>query len=147
MGIARGLPFTGNDLRPFWEVQGHRCDSSAISAVPRSLGAAHPHGTQSVFIGRESKNDTKVVSDLPETRAMKRKLGTVRGRATYKKRKHLVEPVFGWIKSVIGFRQFSLRGIELVSGEMSLLTFLQRIWETMPAQTAASVDSPSTAYF
>ena len=86
-----------------------------------------------VSVGRENKNGTKIVSELPETRAMKRKLGTKRGRATYKKRKHThpargtagrvpaVEPVFGWIKSVIGFRQFSLRGIEKVSGEWDLV--------------------------
>ena len=52
---------------------------------------------------------------------MKRKLGTKRGRATYKKRKHVVEPVFGWIKAVVGFRQFSLRGIEKVNGEWDLV--------------------------
>ena len=74
-----------------------------------------------VSVGREGKNGTKIVSELPETRAMKRKLGTKRGRATYKKRKHVVEPVFGWIKSVVGFRQFSLRGIEKVSAEWDLV--------------------------
>ena len=52
---------------------------------------------------------------------MKHKLGTKRGRATYKKRKHLVEPVFGWIKAVLGFRQFSLRGAESVNAEWELI--------------------------
>ena len=74
-----------------------------------------------VSVGREDKNAAKIVSDLPETRAMKHKLGTKRGRATYKKRKHLVEPVFGWIKAVLGFRQFSLRGAESVNAEWELI--------------------------
>jgi hypothetical protein len=32
-----------------------------------------------------------------------------------------VEPVFGWIKEIMGFRRFSLRGIEKVSGEWDLV--------------------------
>lgn len=43
---------------------------------------------------------------------MARKLRTVKGRCTYSKRKHIVEPVFGQIKEVRGFRQFSFRGLE-----------------------------------
>ena len=52
---------------------------------------------------------------------MQRKLRSKRGRKIYKKRKHVVEPVLGWIKSVIGFRQFSLRGLEKVNAEWSLV--------------------------
>lgn len=49
------------------------------------------------------------------------KLQTKAGRATYELRKQTVEPVFGIIKSVLGFRQFSLRGLAGVSGEWSLV--------------------------
>ena len=52
---------------------------------------------------------------------MLRKLKTKRGRARYKKRKGLVEPVFGWVKQVLGFRTFSLRGLRKVAGEWSLV--------------------------
>jgi hypothetical protein len=52
---------------------------------------------------------------------MLRKLRTTRGRARYKKRKGLVEPVFGWVKNVLGFRAFSLRGLCKVAGEWSLV--------------------------
>jgi len=52
---------------------------------------------------------------------MARKLRTVRGRGTYKKRKQIVEPVFGQIKAVRGFRQFSLRGSEKVGAEWDLI--------------------------
>lgn len=49
------------------------------------------------------------------------RLKTIVGRAIYAVRKCTVEPVFGIIKSVLGFRQFSLRGIEAVSGEWDLV--------------------------
>ena len=36
-------------------------------------------------------------------------------------RKHLVEAVNGWIKHILGFRQFSLRGLNAVQGEWDLV--------------------------
>lgn len=53
---------------------------------------------------------------------MKYKLKTLEGRELYSKRKSTVEPVFGIIKHVMGFRQFLLRGVEKVSGECSSWT-------------------------
>jgi hypothetical protein len=50
------------------------------------------------------------------------RLKTRAGRALYAKRKATVEPVFGIIKQVMGFRQFSLRGLAAVSGEWTLVT-------------------------
>ena len=44
------------------------------------------------------------------------------GRRTYALRKRTPEPVFGTIKSVTGFRQFSPRGLENVKGEWSIVT-------------------------
>ena len=72
-----------------------------------------------VSLGREGKTPKRI--QLPETKAMKRKLGTKRGRATYKKRKHIAEPAFGWIKAAQGFRQFLLRGIDKVRAEWDLV--------------------------
>ncbi len=48
-------------------------------------------------------------------------LKTREGKARYAKRKCTVEPVFGIIKQVMGFRQFSLRGLEAVTGEWKLV--------------------------
>lgn len=53
--------------------------------------------------------------------AMAHRLKTKAGRALYALRKQTVEPVFGIIKSVMGFRQFSLRGLQKVSGEWRLV--------------------------
>ncbi len=50
------------------------------------------------------------------------RLKTKEGREIYKKRKETVEPVFGVIKSVLGFRQFLLRGLDKVNIEWDLVT-------------------------
>ena len=62
---------------------------------------------------------------LPENatpmQAMAHRLKTRAGKAVYALRKQTVEPVFGIIKSVMGFRQFSLRGLRKVTGEWNLV--------------------------
>ena len=74
-----------------------------------------------VAVGREGKDATPPKSEQPLTAAMRAKLKTKRGRAHYRRRKHVVEPVFGWVKRVLGFRAFSLRGLRKVEGEWSLV--------------------------
>jgi transposase len=54
--------------------------------------------------------------------AMDHRLKTPEGKKLYALRKQTPEPVFGIIKSVLGFRQFLLRGIDNVRGEWSLVT-------------------------
>ena len=80
-------------------------------------------------------------ADAVET--MKHRLKTPEGRAIYGRRKCTVEPVFGIIKSVLGFRQFHLRGLQAVSGEWTLVSMawnLKRMFvlqqQKLPAQTA-----------
>lgn len=53
--------------------------------------------------------------------AMKHRLTTTAGKAFYAKRKTTVEPVFGIIKEVMGFRRFLVRGLEAVKGEWRLV--------------------------
>jgi transposase len=52
---------------------------------------------------------------------MAHKLRTALGKAIYRRRKCTVEPVFAQIKAVLGFRQFSLRGLPAVRGEWFLV--------------------------
>ncbi len=59
--------------------------------------------------------------------AMAHRLKTPEGKALYAQRKHTPEPVFGIIKSVLGFRQFLLRGLDQVHGEWSLVTMAWNI--------------------
>ena len=59
--------------------------------------------------------------------AMVHRLATPEGKKLYARRKHTPEPVFGIIKSVLGFRQFLLRGLDKVRGEWSLVTMAWNI--------------------
>jgi transposase len=52
---------------------------------------------------------------------MRHRLKTLEGKARYAQRKSTVEPVFGIIKNVLGFRQFLLRGLQAVTGEWTLV--------------------------
>jgi transposase len=63
----------------------------------------------------------RIPKDATVKERMARKLRTIRGRNTYSKRKEIVEPVFGQIKQVQGFRQFLLRGFDKVSAEWELI--------------------------
>src|ERR1700758_729757 len=59
--------------------------------------------------------------------AMAWRLRTPQGKQLYGLRKQTPEPVFGIIKSVMGFRQFLLRGLDQVRGEWSLVTMAWNI--------------------
>ena len=80
-----------------------------------------------VATGRDKHGDAVETSsdppppDASSKEAMREKLRTEAGRAVYKMRKAIVEPVFGHIKEQRGFRRFSLRGKENVSREWKLV--------------------------
>ncbi|MFA5630561.1 MAG: transposase, partial [Porticoccaceae bacterium] len=57
----------------------------------------------------------------PHTARMAEKLSSSEGKAAYRRRKAIVEAPNGWIKSVLGFQQFSLRGLEKVKAEWKLV--------------------------
>jgi hypothetical protein len=59
--------------------------------------------------------------------AMGHRLQTQEGKKRYALRKQIPEPVFGIIKSVLGFRQFLLRGLDTVRGEWNLVTMAWNI--------------------
>ncbi len=86
--------------------------------------------------GRQShypKLDERTAADPAEpenptpVEAMAHRLQTKAGKALYALRKQIPEPVFGIIKSAMGFRQFSLRGLEKVRGEWKLVTMAWNI--------------------
>ena len=66
---------------------------------------------------------------------MAHRLKTPRGRKLYALRKQTPEPVFGIIKSVMGYRQAMLRGLENVKGEWNLVTMswnIKRMFALQP---------------
>jgi len=80
-----------------------------------------------VATGRDKHGQVaETISDPPPPdaspkEAMRHKLRTEAGRAVYKMRKAIVEPVFGQIKEQRGFRRFSLRGKQNVRSEWRLV--------------------------
>jgi transposase len=96
---------------------------AAVKAVEQTP-EGQPTGT-TVYAALEKKEHHRTVSDLEQkeepvalapgakvSEVMKHRLQTAEGKAKYKLRQQTVEPVFGIIKSVLGFRQFLLRGLE-----------------------------------
>jgi transposase len=74
--------------------------------------------------------------DPTPVQAMAHRLKTPEGKQLYALRKQVPEPVFGIIKSVLGFRQFLLRGLDCVRGEWSLVTMawnLKRMFALCPS--------------
>ena len=95
--------------------------------------AGTPTGT-TVYAPLDKTSHHRSVADLeqkpePEpptagasvSEVMRHRLKTVSGKALYKLRQQTVEPVFGIIKSALGFRQFLLRGASKVSLEWTLV--------------------------
>lgn len=75
-----------------------------------------------VALGREGKEHAQIDAEhYPRTAAMHDKLLSPEGQRAYRKRKWIVEPPNGWIKAVLGFRQFSLRGLKKVHAEFKLV--------------------------
>jgi len=84
------------------------------------LAVARDHHHPSVF--ERFAPDTPAPETDDPLPLMAHRLTTQAGRALYGLRKQTVEPVFGIIKHVMGFRQFSMRGLDKVSGEWTLAT-------------------------
>jgi transposase len=104
----------------------------AVAAIEQNA-AGEPTGTI-VYAPLDKTSHHHTVADLekkPEPAAppagasvsevMRQRLKTGSGKALYKLRQQTVEPIFGIIKSVIGFRQFLLRGLAKVSLEWELV--------------------------
>lgn len=75
-----------------------------------------------VALGREGRKQLEIDAvRYPHTAAMAALLDSEQGKATYRRRKAIGEAPNGWIKHVLGFKQFSLRGLEKVTAEWKLV--------------------------
>lgn len=70
--------------------------------------------------------------------AMHQKVTSPRGRTVYAKRKILVEPVFGQIKSAMGFRRFSLRGLRKSAAEWGFVCACHNLLKAFRAAPLAT---------
>jgi transposase len=92
------------------------CEAADIDPLIALAREAHHPGWR-----ERHSEPAPLPDDATPMQAMAHRLKTKAGRALYALRKQTVEPVFGIIKSVMGFRQFSLRGLKKVSGEWTLV--------------------------
>ena len=107
------------------------CEAARIvPMIASGREAHHPSLAERFAAAPEAPKDPTPVQ------AMAHRLRTPEGKALYALRKQVAEPVFGIIKSVLGFRQFLLRGLESVRAEWSLVTTawnLKRMFALCPA--------------
>ena len=106
--------------------------AKAVAAVEQGAGT-QPGPTVYAATGRQphgrsvAQLEKRADPPAPEAGAsaievMQHRLATQAGRALYALRKQTIEPVFGIIKAAMGFRRFSLRGLEKVRTEWTLVT-------------------------
>lgn len=69
----------------------------------------------------------RIPRGLTAKQRMARKLRTKKGREMYAKRKGMIEPIFGQLKQVLGFRQFSMRGLSSMRGEWRLMATVHNL--------------------
>ena len=121
-----------------------------IQAIPSALGRPHAAALDNGYFSQDTVHDLAALGiepyiapgrqahhpawqsylghlpdppddDAPLTLKMAYKLQTAVGKAIYRLRKSTVEPVIGILKEVMGFRQFSLRGLVKAAGEWNLI--------------------------
>ena len=104
------------DTGYFSEANVTACGEQAMTPLIAMKREAHHPDPLARFI-----EPPPLKEDATEVETMRHVLLTRAGRALYAKRKCTVEPVIGIIKAILGFRQFSLRGLEHVNGEWNLV--------------------------
>lgn len=106
------------DTGYFSEANVNACDDAHIKPYITEKRQAHNQPLEQ----RHEHEVEQDESELSPVEAMRHRLKTKSGKALYAKRKSTVETVFGIIKHVQGFRQFSLRGLESVQSEWNLVS-------------------------
>jgi transposase len=121
---------TGEDPRQVLADAGFRSE-----AVFQTL-QSHP-AELIIALGREGKQELRInPKTRPLTAAMAHKFTTPDTQNAYRRRKWLSEPPNGWVKQVLGFRQFSLRGLHKAQAEWKLVCAalnLRRMAHLVPA--------------
>ncbi|MEI6972943.1 MAG: transposase [bacterium] len=117
----------------FSEAQVQEVERDGGPTVYAAVGRTHHHRTLEDLV--PPPDLPPPAPGAPMVEIMRWRLATELGRALYKLRKQTVEPVFGIIKEVMGFRRFLLRGRARVSLEWTLVTTaynLKRLFRLRP---------------
>jgi|SRR5271168_2858221 len=96
-------------------------------------------GRQKHGEGTESEKNELPLDAAPQTarERMRQKLKTEAGQDVYRRRKAIVEPVFGQIKHWRGFRRFLLRGLSKVQAEWKLICLTHNLLKLFRSQRTA----------
>jgi len=103
---------------------GYFSTANIIACQQRSIEPYIATGKEAHYLDLEtllSKSPEEPHEEASPREKMAYKLQTDAGQAIYRLRKSTVEPVIGIIKEIIGFRQFSLRGLVAATGEWCLV--------------------------
>ena len=93
-----------------------------VAPFPESRRSSPSSATRAIRGWRERFTEPEALTrEISAVEILKHRLKNRAGRATYALCKQTVEPVFGLIKSVVGFRQFLLRGLGKVRNEWTLV--------------------------
>ncbi len=118
----------------YWsESNASHCENAGCDAYIATGRQAH---------GKRAKHDEQALGNRDpneKRKAMRAKLQTPEGKATYARRKAIVEPVFGQIKEAQGLRGFLLRGLDMVRCEWSLTCTAHNILKLFRARNAAGL--------
>ena len=148
--LAADVTQQGNDARqmvPMVDQARANLDAAGVTdAIKAALGDAgyysetnatdlERRGIEAYLATERLKHHEKVASaprgripaGLSAKQRMARKLRTKKGRLMYAKRKGMIEPIFGQLKQVLGFRQFSMRGLLSMRGEWRLMATVHNL--------------------
>ncbi len=111
----------GEDPREVLADAGYNNEADLALLEERGIEGYVAHGRESG--GKAKPKPVESEDSEPESARdrMAEKLATDEGLAVYARRKWMVEAPIGWIKEAMGFRRFSLRGLEGVRGEWDLV--------------------------
>src|SRR4051794_23735956 len=148
--LAADVTDQANDVRqvvPMVDQTRANLDAAGVTeAIKAALGDAgyysatnavdlETRGIEAYLATERLKHNEKVASaprgripkGLTAKQRMARKLRTKVGREMYAKRKGMIEPIFGQLKQVLGFRQFSMRGLAAMRGEWRLMATVHNL--------------------
>ncbi|MGH9242674.1 MAG: IS1182 family transposase [Vicinamibacterales bacterium] len=112
--IDRAQATLGNPPPEVLADAGYRGEASFQTLEARGI-------TGYISLGHEVRPSKAPNAAHVATQRMAARLASDPGRARYRRRKAIVEPVLGWIKEVLGFRRFMMRGLVKARGEWNIV--------------------------
>jgi transposase len=129
LGALAALPGELGKAETLLADTGYFSETNVNACVAAGIDPLIAQGRQSHYppLSARTAADPPEPENPTPVEAMAHRLQTKAGKALYALRKQMPEPVFGIIKSVMGFRQFLLRGLDKARAEWKLVTMAWNI--------------------